>query len=162
MGFAIPDGGGGILFDIEPTYRVMDEVAIGLRAEIAVMARVVGDELSSATGLESYSLNGKYYLSNGTFRPYVGFGLGLFQLAGVSVKNKNSTNSSLEKIDIANETKFGFYPRIGFDLGHFNVNIDYNIMGKTNYTNVGTGQKSSIDNNYLGIRIGAFFWGGRR
>lgn len=160
MGASIPNGGGGgILFDVEPAYRIMDEISVGLRLESAIMARVVGDEVTGATALASYTLNGKYYFTNGTFRPYVGIGMGLYRLGGVSVQN---SSSSSDQVNVADETKFGFYPRIGFDLGHFNVNIDYNFMGKTTYTTLGSNEKSSINNNYLGIRIGAFFWGGRK
>src|SRR5688572_3291926 len=73
LGYAKPGGdgaSGGILFDIEPSYRVNDALAVGFRWESAAMGKVAADGSSaevSANG--SYTLNGRYYFSSGTFRP---------------------------------------------------------------------------------------------
>lgn len=154
LGYTVPsDDGGGILFDIEPAYRLSDEIAIGLRIESALMARGDGD----ATGNGSYTLNGQYYLSNNKFRPYIGAGVGIFSLASVSF-DANTTS-------VAGESKIGFYPRVGFDLGHFNVNLDYNLVSATKAESVdfNTGNTTTVEvkNSYLGIRVGAFIFGGR-
>jgi len=156
LGYAIPsDGGGGILFDIEPAYRINDAIAVGLRIEGAAMARVVGDAEGDVSTNSSYSLNGQYYLSNNKFRPYVGLGVGLFSMAAVSFDNS--------AVEFGDESKIGFYPRVGFDLGHFNVNIDYNIIGATKESyDLGQGNtlETDIKNSYIGIRFGAFLFGG--
>ncbi|GAA5035463.1 hypothetical protein GCM10011506_27730 [Marivirga lumbricoides] len=157
VGYTIPEGGGGVLFDVEPAYRLNDAIALGLRWETALMGRVVGDTEASIAGTSSYTVNGKYYFSNNKFRPYVGAGLGLFGLASVSVGQ--------DAAGAAAETKFGFYPRIGFDLGHFNINIDYNIIGASEAQGFDSnGEETTFDvkNSYIGIRIGGFFFGGRK
>ena len=153
LGYTMPsNGGGGILFDFEPAYRINDAIAVGLRIETAAMARSIGDEEGSVSGNASYTLNGQYYLSNNKFRPYVGVGLGIYSLASVSV----GTTSG-----VAAGSEFGFYPRIGFDLGHFNVNLDYNLIPASEGFD-GNGESVDIKNSYLGIRVGAFIFGGQR
>lgn len=159
LGYAMPGGegsGGGILYDIEPGYRVNDALCVSLRWEGAVVVRGLSESVSSydasAAAIGSYSVNGIYYLSNNKFRPYVGAGVGVFNLAAVTVSTAGG--------GAAAESKIGFYPRIGFDLGHFNINIDYNIVGATEF-NDGT-TKLETKNSYLGIRFGGFFFGGRK
>lgn len=155
LGYAVPaDGGGGVLIDFEPAYRVNDQIAVGLRLESAAMAKVIGDSEASVSGVGSYTVNGKYYFSNNNFRPYVGVGLGLYTLASASVSNSGQTVSA------EGGSTFGFYPRVGFDAGHFNINIDYNIVGNTEAV-VTSGDAPEIKNSYIGIRIGAFIFGGR-
>ncbi|MGJ3234588.1 hypothetical protein [Marivirga sp.] len=157
IGYAIPSGGGGILFDIEPAYRINDDISVGLRWEVAAMARIVGDQEASLSGTSSYTLNGKYYLGNSSFRPYVGAGLGAFSLASVSVSGAGAGAGA--------GTKIGFYPRIGFDWGHFNINIDYNFIPSSEVEGVddqGNATTFDVANSYLGIRIGAFLFGGKK
>jgi hypothetical protein len=159
LGYAMPGGagaGGGILYDIEPGYRINDALCVSLRYEGAVVVRGLSEDVAtydaSAAAIGSYTLNGIYYLSANKFRPYVGAGVGFFNLAAVSVSSSGG--------GVAAESKIGFYPRIGFDLGHFNINIDYNIVGPSEFTD-GT-NKYETKNGYLGIRIGGFFFGGRK
>jgi len=157
VGYAIPQGGGGFLFDIEPAYRINDQISVGLRWEVAAMARVVGNEEASISGTSSYTLNGKYYLGNSNFRPYVGAGIGAFGLASVSTSSNGAGAGA--------ETKIGFYPRIGFDWGHFNINIDYNFIPNSEVEGVdsnGNATTFDVANSYLGIRIGAFIFGGKK
>src|SRR5687767_3075386 len=157
LGYAMPGGegsGGGILYDIEPGYRVNDALCVSLRYEGAAVARGLSESVAgydaSVAAIGSYTVNGIYYLSNNNFRPYVGAGVGFFSLASVTV-----TTSSA---GAAAESKIGFYPRVGFDLGHFNINIDYNIVGPTKFE----GSDVETKNSYIGIRIGGFFFGGRK
>lgn len=158
-GYAIPGGEGakgGLLFTIEPAYRVSDELAIGLRMEWAVMVRGSADAISGgnfdAAAVGSYTLNGQYYLSNATFRPFVGAGFGLYNLAAVKFDNGDAPDGLTQA-----ETKFGFYPRLGFDVGHFTVAMEYNIVPATE-----TAAGAEFKNSYFGIRIGGFFGGGRK
>ncbi len=158
LGYAMAGGkgaSGGFLYAIEPGYRVSDALTASLRIEGAVVVRGLSEDVAnynaSAAAIGSYTLNGIYYLSNNKFRPYVGAGFGLYNLAAVTVSDSGDGGA-------AAESKFGFYPRIGFDLGHFNINLDYNIVGSTKFE--GTDLESK--NSYIGIRIGGFFFGGRK
>ncbi len=155
LGYAKPGGegaGGGILVALEPGYRINDAIQLGLRLETAIVARGLSESASdfdaSAAGINSYTLNGKYYLSNNAFRPFVGAGFGLFSLAAISFGTAEAKS----------ESKIGFYPRLGFDLGHFNVTLDYNIVSPSKFE----GSNVETKNSYFGIRIGGFFGGGKK
>lgn len=165
LGYAMPGGegaGGGFLYDIEPAYRINDQLSAGLRIEGALIVRGLSESVDSYSGdiagISSYSLTGKYYFSNNSFRPYAGVGVGLFSLAAVSISSTGAGGA-------AAESKIGFFPRLGFDLGHFNVNLDYNIVGASEAAGFdanGNPKTFEVKNSYLGIRIGAFFFGGRK
>jgi hypothetical protein len=164
VGYAVPaatgaGAGAGALFYLEPGYRPSDNVLIGLRLESAVIARgikgVGDDDVSGdATSNVSYTLNGQYYFNDNYVRPFVGAGFGLFALGAVKF-NTTDANNSVNANEVAAETRFGFYPRIGIDAGHFNFSIDYNIVPKTDVPNVG-----QVQNNYLAIRAGVSIGGG--
>jgi hypothetical protein len=161
LGYAKPGGegaGGGVLFAVEPAYRLSDVLQVGLRMETAVVVRGLSESATSynasAAGLGSYTLNGKYYFSNNKFRPFAGAGFGLYSLAAVTVSDTGG--------GAAAESKIGFYPRVGFDLGHFNITLDYNLIGATTIEDAGGGADLKTKNSYFGFRIGGFFGGGRK
>jgi hypothetical protein len=163
LGYAKPagDGGsGGILWATELGYRVNDPICVSLKIEGAAMVRGLSESGTEYEGevkaVGSYTVNGIYYFSNEKFRPYVGAGMGMYSLAGVA-----SSTSSGGIAASASESKIGFYPRIGFDLGHFNINIDYNIIGDSDIMVSSGGTELKMKNSYLGVRIGGFFFGGR-
>lgn len=181
VGYAAPAGDGakgGVLLYLEPSYRVTDAIAVGLKAEAAVMLRgttiTQAGSTSSASGsvsaAGSYTLNGQYYFMSGGFRPFAGVGFGIYQLASASFSATNTGNTSTSTTSdaVSAGTKFGFYPRLGFDAGHFTLNIEYNIVPKsTNSFQVDSGgsvttAKSETKNNYLGVRIGFFIGGGKK
>lgn len=155
LGYANASGKGakgGLLWTLEPGYRVNDQILANLRIEGAVIARGSATETEASldvAALGSYTVNGQYYFNNNNFRPFVGVGLGMYSLAAASVDVNVGGSANQEVVAAAN--KIGFYPRVGFDAGHFTLNIDYNIVPET----------SGIKNSYLGIRVGGFIGGGR-
>lgn len=164
IGYGQPsDGSGGILIYLEPAYRVMDQLSIGLRIESAAFLDkpISGTSITTgAYGVGSYTLNGQYYFSNNNFRPFVGAGLGMFTVAAASA----DLGSGSVTINAAT-TLFGFYPRVGFDFGHFNFSIDYNILpAQTAQVDLGAlGIQTQTSNyTYIGIRLGASIGGGRK
>jgi outer membrane protein W len=154
FGYAIPGGSGskgGIIAAVEPKYSINDNITVGLRFEAAATARasvddngekVVGDVKASG----SYVLTGDYFFNTNRFRPFAGVGAGLYKLAAVKFDTDNGAG------EISAGSKFGFLPRVGFELGHFRTAIEYNVVGKS----------GSINNNYLGIKMGLFIGGGRQ
>lgn len=166
LGYAIPGGkgaGGGISWTLEPGYRVSDQILAQLRIEGAAIIRGTVDETSASfdiAGISSYTLNGQYYLMSGGFRPYVGVGLGMFSIAAAKVDGGTSSGGVAETAG----TKFGFYPRLGFDAGHFTLNFDYNFIPNTKAV-IATGStpvNTEFKNSYIGIRVGGYFGGGRK
>jgi Outer membrane protein beta-barrel domain len=180
LGYASPGGDGakgGVLFYLEPAYRVTDQIAVGLRLESAITARgtsISATSTSSSVDLDvaatgSYTVNGQYYFSNNTFRPFAGLGFGLYSLAAVKASTSTGTSGTSSSSTIsASASKFGFYPRIGFDAGHFTMQLEYNIIPSTkSEITISTGTATTLatsesKNNYLGIKAGFFFGGGKR
>ncbi len=161
-GYAIPSGEGskgGVLFYLEPNYAINDNLSFGLRMEFAIMARGYATSSNNTlnsdfdvSAVGSYTLNSQYYFNTNGFRPFIGAGIGLYSFASSTVSDGN------DPYTVASGSQLGFYPRVGFDAGHFTVSLDYNIIGKTKIE----GSDNSFKNNYFGIRVGGFFGGGRK
>lgn len=162
LGYAAASGygsGGGVIFTLEPSYRLQDNLSLGLRYEAAAITRGYSQSVTGANfdvaGIGSFTLNGQYYFGSGDFRPFAGLGLGLYSLAAVG-GSTSGTSGSFNAT--AAESKFGFYPRIGFDFHHFSMSADYNIVPPTKDILGGTGE---FKNSYFGIRLGFFIGGGK-
>lgn len=170
LGFAKPSGGGssgGVLFGIEPKYGLTDNIDLGVRLESALVARGVTVMNETATGdvagISSALLTGNYLFSTGGFRPFIGVGLGIFNVAsaGVITVDDGQTN---EDVSFSAATKLGGMVRAGFKAGHFVLGVEYNAISASNgirissAANVGT---LSIKNSYLGVKLGFDIGGGR-
>ena len=149
------------MFAIEPKYAVMDALSLGLRMEAAVMAR--GYDLNNTTGdasvdvkaAASYVLTGDYYFSSNTVRPFAGAGVGLFSLAAASADETNGGVATAK-------SKFGGLLRVGAEISHFRVGIEYNLVGKTDLKDASNATIGSSKNSYIGIKIGGVIGGGRK
>jgi hypothetical protein len=156
-GYAIAagDASGGLFGTVEPGYRVMDKILVGLRWELAGIARGGFEDLTvdvDISKITSVGVNAAYYFKNDGARPFAGFGVGSYSLS--SIEYRVGAGGSAE--ETGNDSKIGFYPRVGIDLGHLIFAIDYNVIPKT------TGpDKAEFKNNYLAFRLGIFFGGGR-
>ena len=144
-------------------YRVSAQLGIGFRIESAAFLGkpISGTSFTTAAfGVGSYTLNGQYYFGTSTFRPFVGAGLGMFTTVATSI-DLGAGSVAIQ----AAANVIGFYPRVGFDLGHFNVSIDYNIIPSQETTiqvgGIVTG-KQTTNYSYIGIRVGASIGGGKK
>ncbi len=167
LGYAIPPSTStsagdkikaGATFVLEPHYRLGDGVALGLRAEGAALA--YGNTSGSGTGssgsanvsaIYSFAPTLDLYLANGGFRPFIGGGAGLYYQGSISVSGSSQGTSNTGYVSLG--SKFGFFPRAGFEIGHFRISAEYNVLG-----NDANGNSS----NYAAFNIGFFFGGGRR
>lgn len=155
LGYAMPGGEGGkagVLLYIEPAYRIIDYVQVGFKMELAAMARGFVDTQNADVDVQafaSYTVNGQYYLTKKKFRPFTGAGFGIYTLASSSVQGNTDDPDATT---IAGGSKFGFYPRAGFDLGHFTFYTDYNAIPAT----------GNIKNNYTGFHIAMVIGGGKK
>ncbi|CAA9500362.1 MAG: hypothetical protein AVDCRST_MAG96-1934 [uncultured Segetibacter sp.] len=154
IGYALPSGSGskaGALVAIEPKYALNDNLTLGLRMEtaITVQGAVVNDEIKEGDvkGSGSYLATADYYFNTNRFRPFVGAGAGLYTNASADLTGEATT----EEVEASRTRKFGFAPRVGFEFGHFRTAIEYNVAGKS----------ATLNNNYLGIKLGFFIGGGR-
>ena len=88
----------------------------------------------SIQGNSSITINGQYYFNTRQLRLFIGAGLGIY---------------------IKSQGAFGFYPRIGFDYKHFTMAFEYNFI-PAGYTSATSGSY------YFGVKIGGFFFGGKK
>lgn len=152
--YAVPTGdgaGGGIGFYLEPKYNINDKFDAGFLIESALLAQAATDlTASSISGVSSYSITGDYMMGSGKVRPFVGTGIGLYSLGSIDAVVDN--NGTLQTGSVSLGSKFGFSPRVGINLSHFQVELQYHlIMGQ---------DKDLMSKNYLGIKIGVEFGGG--
>jgi outer membrane protein W len=151
-GYAIPGGSGakgGVLVAGEPKYAINDNITLGIRFEAAIMARATIDATGQLAETDvkaaaSYAFTGDYFFNTNKFRPFAGVGVGLFSVAAAKVDQTTG--------EVSSGNKFGGLPRVGFEFGHFRMALEYNVVGKT----------GSINNNYMGIKLGFFAGGGRK
>ncbi|MFI5161660.1 MAG: outer membrane beta-barrel protein [Sphingobacteriales bacterium] len=148
----------GVTFGVEPHYRLSDAIAVGLRIEGAGLA--YGNTNGSGTGtssganvsvIYSYCPSIEYYLLKGGFRPFIGAGAGIFDQGSVSISGSDQGTNNTGYVSLG--SKFGFFPRAGFEAGHFRISAEYNILG-----NDANGNSSS----YAAFNLGFFFGGGKK
>jgi hypothetical protein len=142
-GSAEPGDYTGVQFAIEPVYHINDDFTLGLRLAFADTHISI---FGTGRPIGSYALNSQYYFGNKKFRPTVGAGVGWFVITSYYYID---TKYSI--------TKFGFYPRAGFEYGHFYMAMEYNFIPPSE-----EGYYDNIKNSYFGMRLGFFIGGGRK
>ncbi|HWD90475.1 MAG TPA: hypothetical protein VG367_20250 [Mucilaginibacter sp.] len=167
LGYAIPPSNSnnanakikaGAEIVLEPHYRVSDAVAIGFR--IAGAGLAYADTSGSGTGtsgkahvsfIYSYCPTIDLYLMHGGFRPFIGGGAGIFNQGSINVSGDSQGTSNSGYVSLG--SKFGFFPRAGFEAGHFRISAEYNVVGN---------DANGNSQNFAAFNIGFFFGGGRR
>ena len=156
LGYAVVDGGGGVLFNVEPKYAVIPQLSVGLKIEADLIVRDLvvsstGETASAkAQGITSYLATADYHLMQNSFRPFVGAGLGIYRIAAVSASASGSGTASA---GVGEGNNFGAMLRAGFDVSHFRLALAYNFAGK-----------DELDNKtgFFSITVGAYIGGGKR
>ena len=157
LGYAVPDGGGGILGAIEFKYNIMDNMNIGILFESAVLAKNITTdaaslELETELGSNaSYAATFDYYFNNGgsSFAPFIGGGMGYNALANLELDFLGETTEA--EVD----GKFGGLVRAGFELGKLRLAATYHLIGKSE---IG---ESEVSNSYFGLSLGFYVGGGK-
>ena len=136
---ASPSGNFGDSYDfgvggyIEPKFSVTESLEVG--GHLAFMGFAGGD-ISGSGGSVSVSAAkvvpilavGQYYFGTGV-KVYAGLGLGPYIVDFGSFDAGSSGGS----IDAGSETKFGFAPKIGINLGGLDLGIAYHIVSDLNF-----------------------------
>ena len=159
LGYAAPLGSavhGGIVFAMEPKFALMDKLSIGLRMEGAVFGDFSNAYFAqTANGTDSYLATADYYFStNYSFRPFAGAGTGVFIL-----------KSDMSNYGRTTATKFGGIVRLGAEVKHFRLGIEYNFVPDTylnDYNTYPGTATTKSKNSYIGIKAGFCFGGGPR
>jgi outer membrane protein W len=164
LGYTIPsNGGGGILFSIEPKYNIKDNMNVGLRIGAAAMVRDIksdGDtESAKVSANGSYVGTYDYYFnkSGKSFVPYLGGGAGYYSIANVEINNGDNN----DEIALDANGKMGGLLRGGFEWGKFRMGLEYNLVPKSTLQDINGANLGTISNSYLGIHLGFYVGGGK-
>lgn len=133
------DASYGFNFSVEPKYNVLDNLAVGLKLEAAGFILSDDEDYLTLASLPSVSLTSEYYFGKKTVRPYIGIAAGAYFPKVYEFDDETITYSG--------DTKFGFAPRVGVQIGHFRVGAEYNIVE---------------DGSFLSIKLGASIGGGKK
>ena len=124
-------GGFGLVYGLEGKYYLNSKIAVGAEYNSAVL--VYKEESNfvdvGAYGNTQYLLKGEYYLLTKKFRPYAGLGLGFSQIATPEITISSGTSTTT--IPSEKKGNFGIVPRLGFMIGGFGFEFDYNLNGRT-------------------------------
>lgn len=165
FGAAIPGGGFGFHWALEGKYNLADNMNVGLR--ISSGAFIKGIVLDSGDDLESASVSGNvgylgtfdYYLNNGgSFAPYIGGGVGIFNVASVGITGSDNAETAGAALEAG--IKFGGLLRGGFELGKFRMGLEYNFIPGSPLLNTSGQEIGNSQNSYLGFTLGFFVGGG--
>lgn len=158
-------GGGGFGGVVEPKFLLTDNIALGLQFQGAFSfgANVGVDQAQINVGAVSATLaKGEYlFTHNGNVRPFVGLGLGFYDIVNQSVGSGSSSATVVQKA----ARTFGIEPQLGVDLGAVRLAVSYNAMLGTavevDETVNGMASTRNLSENYLmfelGFRIGGRF-----
>lgn len=164
LGYTVPsNGGGGILFSVEPKYNIKENMNIGLRIGVAAMIRDIQD--NGTTTSAKVSANGSYvgtydyYFNNSgkSFVPYIGGGAGYYSIANVEFDDTNDSG----QVAIDATGKMGALVRGGFEWGKFRMGLEYNLVPKSNLQDMNGNNLGTVSNTYLGIHLGFYIGGGK-
>ncbi|WP_461116325.1 outer membrane beta-barrel protein [Spirosoma jeollabukense] len=167
IGYAKPFNAGvsgGFLAAVEPKYGLSDRFDLGLRLELASVARGIQQNGNTTTGdvgtYVSYLVTGTYLFGTGGVRPFLGAGVGVYTIGAAGTVVISSNGQANQNITLVSDTKFGGMIRAGIKAGHFVAAVEYNAV-PTSKNNTSSLEVTS-ENAYLGIKVGVDIGGGRR
>lgn len=115
----------GVIVTLEPHVYLSDYFTVGLRLEGALIGYrpQYEDEYFSYFG--STTLTGEYYFGKGKYKPFMGFGGGLYARHFIL---EDYSGESLYASDYG-RIKLGFFGRAGVELNHIRLTAAYNVIG---------------------------------
>jgi len=149
------------LMYLEPSFRITDNIAVGYKLEMSLPF--------SEDIIASQSIAGQYYFLNKPFRTFAGAGIGIF-----NVYDGSRSGLMCDCGTTTEKTKFGFFPRVGFDYNHLSVTIEYNWMTPFKQTTTSfyplsapsnilpPSSVSYINRNYFSAKVGIIIGGGKK
>jgi len=155
--YAMPGGNdavkSGFGVYIEPKYNLTNQIAVGLKWEVAAMGAADQEGMSvSISAINTFQLTGDYYFNQNKVRPFAGLGVGMYTLGSVEV-DMGDVASMEDPYELG--TKLGFAPRVGLLLGHFRAALEYNII-------TGVDKDFSDSKNYMSLKLGFEIGGGKK
>lgn len=187
MGLSFPGFGtgigAGVLFGIEPKYSVHPKISLGVRLEFNTLFSTYSnyDYFNNYVDNENFDIrmNGTYlatfdyHFTTSTFRPFIGLGIGLYQLGGFEKEsnynhynyNNYYTNYYVEEVyyeddfrRLPSKFNFGGMIRAGFDVTHFRLALEYNYAGHYKENKYSS---RNIGFSYFAITVGGYIGGNK-
>ncbi|RBN48960.1 porin family protein [Flavobacterium psychrolimnae] len=163
LGVVPTNGGGGVMFSLEPKYNIKDNMNVGLRIGIAAIVRDIND--SGNTTSAKVAANGSYvatydYYFNGagkSFVPYIGAGAGYYSIANVEFDDTDNSDNVM--VDATG--KMGGLVRGGFEWGKFRMGLEYNLVPESTLQDINGNNQGTVANSYVGIHLGFYVGGGK-
>ena len=170
LGTAIGRDGIGGTIAIEPRYRINNNMSVGIKLGLGVLTQKFRINSEFIDPLHSKDLDvnvnrsymgtfNYHFNTNRKFSPYLGGGLGYFQLDGSENRVIEEGNNYTSKSYSARE--FGTMLRGGFERGKFRMGVEYYIVPKTDLTLNGVQMKGTT-NTFFNIHVGYSIGGGRK
>lgn len=145
----------GIIFSLEPKYKIKENIEIGILFKSSIQART-GDNfdpyiLHSKQLNNSLSVTYDYFNKNkNLIKPFIGGGIGLY-----SIKN-TYTFKALPFLGLldpqqANKVEFGGLIRTGIEYKRFKLSLEYVLLPKSDISD--SYRLATIQNSNIGIHL---------
>ena len=123
---------------VEPTYRLTNYVAIGLRGEYTFMksyltsvGRIKSDPIGSISATADV-----IKLWNNKFAPFIGMGAGVYFLGtGEYPSYDNPSDENVVRIRENLGNRFGISPRIGVNIMSFSIAVEMHLIDEKVFNN---------------------------
>lgn len=154
----------GFVYNIEPQYRLIKNVDVGLRVEQAFIRRpeVLNKDISLQTQTESIVsgvITATYSIDLGSaFQPFLGLGAGLYHTAPSEQSDTRFGITTRYPLPATNV--IGGLARVGVKLGRANLVADYNLVSDSQVKNSATNLTLAAKNSYFSIKAGFIIGGG--
>jgi opacity protein-like surface antigen len=155
---------GGFVFSVEPQYRIISNLDIGLRFEQAFVQRPEFIDESTvfqtnAKSILSGAVTANYTINlNSALKPYVGIGVGLYHTDPSEQKSSPFGITTTYPLPATNV--IGGLARAGVKWGRANLEIGYNLVSDTKVTVNATNRTLVAKNSYVSAKVGFTLGGG--
>ena len=130
----VNDFGGGAYLEAKASFGNI-EAGVNVSGLVFAGTDIDGSNVSvDATTVVPITAIGHYFFDVTGVKPYAGIGLGPYI---ASFGDISSTGGG--SFDAGSETKFGFAPQAGINLGSFDIRFAYHIVSDLNYLSLNLG-----------------------
>ncbi|GAB4027805.1 outer membrane beta-barrel protein [Spirosoma koreense] len=155
---------GGFAYSLEPQYRIIKNVDLGLRLEQAFVQRP-----EFIDKVIVFQTNAKFFMSgvitanyivntSGILKPYAGLGVGLYYTDPST--QRDSRFGITTSYPLPTTTVLGGLVRVGVKMGRGNLDLAYNLVSNTQVHIVATNRTLEARNSYITAKVGFTIGGG--
>lgn len=154
----------GFVYNLEPQYRVIPNLDIGLRLEQAFAQRPEYIDESTVFQTKTKSIMSGIITANysinvgGSIQPFIGVGGGLYY-AEPSAQSDTRFGITTQ-YPLPTTTVAGGMARVGVRWGRVNLLADYNLVTDTRVTVSATNRSLAAKNSYFSVKAGFIIGGG--